>query len=141
MKSVVLFFIFIGITLAQQSIPQYYQVDQEFSEKLHQIIQELDLDKDFDVGEDGIEQISFAVIDLNSALPKFGGVNYDNFIYPASVYKMYVAAEILNQVSQGKLSLYQDYYQIFILCPIPGYADLIYALDLRIVCAHPLRIQ
>ncbi|MAT56657.1 MAG: hypothetical protein CMF23_01640 [Ignavibacteriae bacterium] len=109
MKSVVLFFIFIGITLAQQSIPQYYQVDQEFSEKLHQIIQELDLDKDFDVGEDGIEQISFAVIDLNSALPKFGGVNYDNFIYPASVYKMYVAAEILNQVSQGKLSLYQDY--------------------------------
>ena len=41
--------------------------------------------------------------------PKFGGVNYDNFIYPASVYKMYVAAEILNQVSQGKYSLYQSY--------------------------------
>jgi beta-lactamase class A len=32
-------------------------------------------------------------------------VNFDNFIYPASVYKMYVAAEILHQISQGKYRL------------------------------------
>ncbi|RPI62002.1 MAG: serine hydrolase, partial [Ignavibacteriales bacterium] len=63
----------------------------------------------FDVGEDGIEQISLAVVDLTGDQPKLGGVNYDNFIYPASVYKMYVAAEILNQVSQGKYSLYEPY--------------------------------
>lgn len=89
--------------------PSYFQIDEKLSEDLHKIILELDLDKNFDVGEDGIEQISLAVIDLTSDQPKLGGVNYDNFIYPASVYKMYVAAEILNQVSQGKYSLYEPY--------------------------------
>jgi beta-lactamase class A len=90
-------------------IPSYYQVDEKLSEDLYNIVLELDLDKNFDVGEDGIEQISLAVIDLTGNQPKLGGVNYDNFIYPASVYKMYVAAEILNQVSQGKYSLYEPY--------------------------------
>ena len=90
-------------------VPSYYQIDENLSSDLQSIVHELDLDKNFDVGEDGIEQISFVVIDLNSNPPKFGGVNYDNFIYPASVYKMYVAAEILHQVSQGKYSLYQSY--------------------------------
>ena len=90
-------------------IPSYYQVDEILSKELYNIILELDLDKNFDVGEDGIEKISLAVIDLSGDQPKLGGVNYDNFIYPASVYKMYVAAEILNQVSQGKNSLYQSY--------------------------------
>jgi len=90
-------------------IPSYYQVDEILSKELYNIILELDLDKNFDVGEDGIEKISLAVIDLSGDQPKLGGVNYDNFIYPASVYKMYVAAEILNQVSQGKYSLYEPY--------------------------------
>ncbi len=90
-------------------IPSYYQADEKLSEDLHKIILDLDLDLNFDVGEDGIEQISLAVIDLTDDQPKLGGVNYDNFIYPASVYKMYVAAEILNQVSQGKYSLYEPY--------------------------------
>jgi beta-lactamase class A len=57
------------------------------------------------VGEDGIEQISLAVIDLTQDPPRIGGVNKDNFIYPASVYKIYVAAEVLNQISQGLYSL------------------------------------
>jgi|WetSurMetagenome_2_1015567.scaffolds.fasta_scaffold06635_7 beta-lactamase class A len=91
------------------SIPQYYQMDQKLSSDLQSIVHELDLDLNFDVGEDGIEQISLAVVDLTGDQPKLGGVNYDNFIYPASVYKMYVAAEILHQVSQGKYSLYQSY--------------------------------
>ncbi len=91
------------------TVPSYYLIDDKLSADLHKIIRELELDKDFDVGEDGSEQISFAVIDLTGDKPKLGGVNYDNFIYPASVYKMYVAAEILNQVSQQKYSLYQPY--------------------------------
>ena len=90
-------------------IPSYYQVDEILSKDLYDIILELELERNFDVGEDGIEQISLAVIDLTGDQPKLGGVNYDNFIYPASVYKMYVAAEILNQVSQGKYSLYEPY--------------------------------
>ena len=91
------------------TVPSYYKTDENLSQNLKDIILELDLARSFDVGEDGIEQISLAVIDLTSDQPKLGGVNYDNFIYPASVYKMYVAAEILNQVSQGKYSLYQTY--------------------------------
>ena len=91
------------------SIPPYYQIDEKLSKDLYNIILELELELNSDVGEDGIEQISLAVIDLTGDQPKLGGVNYDNFIYPASVYKMYVAAEILNQVSQGKYSFYQTY--------------------------------
>jgi beta-lactamase class A len=80
-------------------------MDKTLSDSLFSIVASLQLDKDFNVGEDGIEQISLAVIDLNSDEPKFGGVNPDNFIYPASVYKMYVAAQVLAQISEGKYSL------------------------------------
>ena len=90
-------------------VPAYYYIDENLSSDLLEIVHELDLDLNFDVGEDGIEQISLAVIDLTSDQPKLGGVNFDNFIYPASVYKMYVAAEILHQVSDGKYSLYETY--------------------------------
>jgi beta-lactamase class A len=90
-------------------VPAYYQIDERLSFDLQKIIHELELDLNFDVGEDGTEQVSLAVIDLTDDQPKLGGVNYDNFIYPASVYKMYIAAEILNQVSQEKYSLYQSY--------------------------------
>jgi beta-lactamase class A len=90
-------------------IPEYYHLDKTFSDSLLAIVKELDLDKDFDVGEDGIEQISFAVIDLNGDTPVLGGVNLENFIYPASVYKMYVAAEALHQISNGEYSLYQSF--------------------------------
>jgi beta-lactamase class A len=104
-----MFLIFLIDLYPQQVfIPSYYLVDEKLSKELYDLINELDLEQNFDVGEDGIEQISLAVIDLTSDQPKFGGVNYDNFIYPASVYKMYVAAEILNQVSQGKYSLYEN---------------------------------
>jgi beta-lactamase class A len=90
-------------------IPEYYKTDKAFSDSLLSIVKDLELDKDFDVGEDGIEQISLAVIDLNGSEPVIGGVNPENFIYPASVYKMYVAAEILHQVSNSEYSLYETY--------------------------------
>lgn len=90
-------------------VPSCFQIDEALSRDLNNIVHELELDLNFDVGEDGIEQISLAVVDLTSDQPKLGGVNYDNFIYPASVYKMYVAAEILHQVSDGKYSLYETY--------------------------------
>lgn len=103
-----MFFIF-SVKAQTVKVPSYYQIDQKLSSDLQSIVHELHLDQNFDVGEDGIEQISLAVIDLTGNQPKLGGVNYDNFIYPASVYKMYVASEILNQVSQGKYSLYETY--------------------------------
>ncbi|MCX6150530.1 MAG: class A beta-lactamase-related serine hydrolase [Ignavibacteriales bacterium] len=87
-------------------IPEYYSIDNSLSDSLNKIVSSLNLDKTFDVGEDGTEQISLAVIDLNNGTAKLGGVNMDNFIYPASVYKMYVAAQILSQVFGNEYSLY-----------------------------------
>jgi beta-lactamase class A len=94
---------------AQIKIPSYYKQSKKFNEQLKAIVHEVGLDSSYDAGEDGKEQISFAVIDLTGKKPILGGVNYDNFIYPASVYKMYVAMEILKQVSHGEYSLYQSY--------------------------------
>ena len=85
--------------------PSYLHQDKKLNEELQKIVNDLELDKNFDVGEDGIEQISLAVIDLNDSVSLIGNVNSDNFIYPASVYKMYVAAEVLNQISKGKYNL------------------------------------
>ena len=90
-------------------VPDYFVVDPSLSARLQETVSILGLDRDFDVGEDGIEQISLAVVDLTTNIPRFGGVHFDNFIYPASVYKMYVAAEVLEQVSRGKYSLWSPY--------------------------------
>jgi beta-lactamase class A len=88
------------------NLPAYYQNDKALTRRLKKIVAELKLDSTFNVGEDGTEQISLAVIDLSSkGKPRFAGVNPENFIYPASVYKMYVAAEVLRQISEGKHKL------------------------------------
>jgi beta-lactamase class A len=94
---------------SQAKIAKYLQEEKWLNDSLSNIIHEAKLDGDNDAGEDGIEKISFAVIDLNAKNPLLGGVNMENFIYPASVYKMYVAMEILNQVSNNQYSLYKSY--------------------------------
>lgn len=90
-------------------IPDYYAQKKSFNDALQKIVHDVNLDGTYDAGDDGMEKISFAVIDLNGRTAVLGGVNMDHFIYPASVYKMYVAMEILKQVSEGKYSLYQPY--------------------------------
>ena len=85
------------------------KTDTTLSHTLQRFVKEGGLDKEFDTGDDGMETISLAVIDLTGKEPVMGGVYPYNFIYPASVYKMYVAAEALEQVSQGKYSLYSDF--------------------------------
>lgn len=94
---------------AQIKIPPYYKQSKHFNDELKKIVHDVGLDSTYDAGEDGMETISFAVIDLTKQKPVFGGVNANNFIYPASVYKMYVAMEILKQVSNGEYSLYASY--------------------------------
>src|SRR5699024_4512156 len=94
---------------AQSTLPGYYQQDPTLTDSLRVIIEEVGLDGQYDAGEDGSETISFAVIDLTGEEPVFGGVHAQNFIYPASVYKMYVAMEVLKQASQEKYSLYEPY--------------------------------
>ncbi|HEY8690773.1 MAG TPA: serine hydrolase [Chitinophagaceae bacterium] len=90
-------------------VPSYYKQSKSFNESLKNIVHDVGLDSTWDVGEDGKEQISFAVIDLTGKKPVLGGVNFTNFIYPASVYKMYVAMEILKQVSNNEYSLFRQY--------------------------------
>lgn len=94
---------------AQSGLPSYYKHDRKLDAKLEAIVRDAQLDSVFDAGEDGPETISFAVIDFTGKKPVFGGVHADNLIYPASVYKMYVAMEILKQVSEGKFSLFTPY--------------------------------
>ena len=90
-------------------IPSYYKQSKSFNESLKNIIHDVGLDSTWDVGEDGKEQISFAVIDVTGKKSLLGGVNFTNFIYPASIYKMYVAMEILKQVSNKEYSLFRQY--------------------------------
>ncbi|MEO6721023.1 MAG: serine hydrolase [Ferruginibacter sp.] len=94
---------------AQEALPHYYKTVKSFDKALHQIVKEAGLDSSYPVGEDGVATISLAVIDLNGKRPVFGGVNAASFIYPASVYKMYVAMEILKQVSNGQYFLSRPY--------------------------------
>lgn len=86
-------------------VPSYYREDKALSKQLEEIASRLELNKGFYVGEDRLQEISLAVIDLSGLKPEIAGVKMDNFIYPASVYKMYVAAEVLHQVYEGKYSL------------------------------------
>lgn len=51
--------------------------------------------------------MSFAVVDLKSEQPELFGYNLDHFIYPASVYKIFIGAEVLRRIEQGDFSLEQ----------------------------------
>ena len=86
-----------------------YTHDAGLDGALEKILQEVELNGIYDVGEDGKTPVSFAVIDLKGPSPVMGHVNGDGFIYPASVYKMYVAMEVLRQVSEGKYGLHDAY--------------------------------
>ncbi|HJY23793.1 MAG TPA: serine hydrolase, partial [Hanamia sp.] len=105
----VFFLLNAAFPFAQTKMPAYYTQQKSFTDSLKNIIVQCGLDSAFDAGEDGMEKISFAIIDLMGKKPVLAGVNMDNFIYPASVYKMYVAMEILKQVNEEKYSLYQTY--------------------------------
>jgi beta-lactamase class A len=106
MKTTLLLFSLCSFIFSQnRKIPSYFHIDKNLTAKLNTIVSDLELNKGFDTGEDGIVNASIAVIDLNGKLPHFAGVNAGSFIYPASVYKMYVAAEVLHQISQRKYIL------------------------------------
>lgn len=104
------FLLFIGAIMGQNTtIPDYLRLDEELNTQIRQIVQKYNIGGDYDVGEDGIEQISFAVIDITNGKSDFAGFNYDNFIYPASVYKMYAGAALLKKCYEGEYDLYQKY--------------------------------
>jgi beta-lactamase class A len=90
------------------AVAQSFHQSKKLSVQLQEITAACGLDSAYEVGEGEQERISFAVIDLTGR-HTMGGVNMDNFIYPASVYKMYVAMEVLKQVSRGDYMLNRVY--------------------------------
>ncbi len=58
--------------------------------------------------EKQLNQLAVAVIDLNELEPKIFGVNLDTFMYPASVYKIFIGAEVLRQIEAGQLRLSEE---------------------------------
>jgi beta-lactamase class A len=109
LQFIILFLFICSFAPGQVKIPPYFLQKQDFNDSLKKIVHEIGLDSTWDAGEDGMEKISLAVVDLNGRKPVLGCVNCTNFIYPASVYKMYVAMEILRQVSNNDFSLFKTY--------------------------------
>lgn len=54
------------------------------------------------------DEMAIALIDLQEENPEIFGYNLDTFIYPASVYKIFIAAEVLRLIENGSLSLEQN---------------------------------
>ncbi|MEI8224113.1 MAG: serine hydrolase [bacterium] len=52
-------------------------------------------------------EMSFAVVDLNQSEPEIFGYNLDHFIYPASMYKVFIGAEVLRRIEIGDVTLAQ----------------------------------
>ena len=103
-------FIVLVVCLLQYflSLGQPLRESARLGAQLKKLVRESGLDSAYDVGETETERISLAVI-IPGRHPVIGGVNADNFIYPASVYKMYVAMEVLRQISEGDFALSRSY--------------------------------
>lgn len=52
-------------------------------------------------------EIGIAIIDLKEPEPKIFGYNMEHFMYPASVYKIFIGAEVLHRIEIGDFSLEQ----------------------------------
>jgi hypothetical protein len=70
--------------------------DQELSREIELILKSL---------SPKVADISFALIDLSKLEPEIAGYNMNHFIYPASVYKVFIVAEILRQIDHRQCLL------------------------------------
>ncbi|MFT3980272.1 MAG: serine hydrolase [Ferruginibacter sp.] len=94
--------------MTSQVFAQKVKEDKKLSAQLHAIVKECSLDSVYKTGETFTEQVSVAVIQLGKK-PLLGSVRSNRFIYPASMYKLYVAMEVLKQAGEGRLNLYAPY--------------------------------
>ena len=78
--------------------------DPALSDSLRALVEAAGLGGTFET-EDGPQRVGLAVIDLSGPSPRLGAVEAEAFLYPASLYKMYVAAEVLRQVREGRYDL------------------------------------
>src|SRR6218665_2650778 len=92
------------LLLCNSAFAQKIKEDKKLSAALSAILKECRLDSVYTTGEAFTEQVAVAVTRPGKK-PRIGGVRMDAFIYPASMYKLYVAMEILKQAGEGKLNL------------------------------------
>lgn len=76
--------------------------DKDLSDKLTNLLIKNSL-----IANKSKSEISVAIIDLNKPEPEIFGYNMDHFIYPASIYKIFIAAEVLRRIENGDFSLEQ----------------------------------
>ncbi len=83
--------------------------DPAFSEEIRKMVEETRLDEKTPAEEnpDKVDEwSSICVVDITDMEhPRMGGWKEDNFIYPASSYKLYVLGEIIRQVVSGEHQL------------------------------------
>lgn len=83
-------------------------VDTGFTSQVEQLVKDAKLDEMTPAEKNSDhedEWSSICVIDLASSAPRLAGWKMDNFLYPASSYKMYVLGETIRQVCAGERSL------------------------------------
>ncbi len=83
--------------------------DPGLSSDLEKIVREIGLDAMTPASDNPDEEdewSSISIVDLSDpANPRMGGWKEDNFIYPASAYKVYVLGEAIRQVTVGEIAL------------------------------------
>lgn len=52
-----------------------------------------------------VNEISLTLINLKTPEPEIAGYNMEHFIYPGSIYKVFVASEVLRQIDAGQRKL------------------------------------
>ncbi|MCX6752985.1 MAG: class A beta-lactamase-related serine hydrolase [Candidatus Nomurabacteria bacterium] len=72
--------------------------DKNRSEKFNKLLTENGFTK---------SEIGIAIIDLNQPEIKIFGYNVEHFIYPASIYKIFIGAEVLRRIEIGEFSFEQ----------------------------------
>lgn len=87
---------------------QQFKEDKKLSAAISAILVECNLDSSYNVNEKSPAFVSIAVIQFKKK-PILSGVYLDSFIYPASMYKLFVAMEVLKQADAGKVDLFQPY--------------------------------
>src|SRR5690606_24077087 len=85
--------------------------DPDFDRQIKELVVKAKLDEHTpaDQNPDNEEEwSSICVVDLRDLEnPRVGGWEMENFVYPASTYKMYVMGEAVRRVCEGTLSLDQ----------------------------------
>ena len=78
----------------------YLEENKKRSEEIDALVKQYGFDRE-------VNQLSIALVDLNEEMPQIFGINLDTFMYPASVYKIFIGAEVLRQIEVGEHSLEQ----------------------------------